>query len=435
MPLGIEDLTARVRETVGREPLVFVHGLDRIERVAICSGAAGRFLIDAAHQGYDLLLTGEPEEPSLQLPASSASTSWPVVTTQPSDSASRRCPRDSPSSSASTGSSSASKILCLRRVRRNGAADGARRRSSRREDAGRHGRTQAIPPAHLRQRVQDGMRPLDDHEVAAVGDEAQLRAEPARVLERVVERQLRVSGAREDHDRARDLREGRGADRLRSSRGPRPSYPCAGAVGEARPSSRGVSATGSETNQGRKTARRYQTRLAQRWRKRATARPRADPADVITSASRRHRDLVAMPAGRRAAARGRAPAGFRASRSATRPPSEWPATTATSTPSASSTAAVAAAKSVHRRAASRRPRARVAGKVDCDHAVATTSSGSTSTQFQRAAEPVDEQHRVALPADVVLDRAREPVVSRVVAAVMRAKYPWLTMAIVGARAR
>jgi dinuclear metal center YbgI/SA1388 family protein len=65
-PLGIEDLTARVRETVGREPLVFAHGPDRIERVAICSGAAGRFLIDAAHQGYDLLLTGEPEEPSLQ---------------------------------------------------------------------------------------------------------------------------------------------------------------------------------------------------------------------------------------------------------------------------------------------------------------------------------------------------------------------------------
>jgi dinuclear metal center YbgI/SA1388 family protein len=65
-PLGIEELSARVRETAGREPLVFAHGPDRIERVAICSGAAGRFLIDAAHEGYDLLLTGEPEEPSLQ---------------------------------------------------------------------------------------------------------------------------------------------------------------------------------------------------------------------------------------------------------------------------------------------------------------------------------------------------------------------------------
>ena len=65
-PVGIGVLTARVLEAVGREPLVFPHGPDRIERVAICSGAAGRYLIDAAHEGYDLLLTGEPEEPSLQ---------------------------------------------------------------------------------------------------------------------------------------------------------------------------------------------------------------------------------------------------------------------------------------------------------------------------------------------------------------------------------
>ena len=65
-PVGIDVLTKRVLETVGREPLAFAHGPDRIERVAICSGAAGRYLIDAAHEGYDLLLTGEPEEPSLQ---------------------------------------------------------------------------------------------------------------------------------------------------------------------------------------------------------------------------------------------------------------------------------------------------------------------------------------------------------------------------------
>jgi dinuclear metal center YbgI/SA1388 family protein len=65
-PATVEEFTARVREAVGREPLVFAHGPDRIERVAICSGAAGRYLIDAAHEGYDLLLTGEPEEPSLQ---------------------------------------------------------------------------------------------------------------------------------------------------------------------------------------------------------------------------------------------------------------------------------------------------------------------------------------------------------------------------------
>jgi len=65
-PAGIDELAGRVRELVGREPLVFAHGPERVERVAICSGGAGGELIRAAHEGYDLFLTGEPEEPSLQ---------------------------------------------------------------------------------------------------------------------------------------------------------------------------------------------------------------------------------------------------------------------------------------------------------------------------------------------------------------------------------
>lgn len=65
-PAGVDALAARIRELVGREPLVFPHGPDRIERVAICSGGAGGELIRAAHEGFDLYLTGEPEEPSLQ---------------------------------------------------------------------------------------------------------------------------------------------------------------------------------------------------------------------------------------------------------------------------------------------------------------------------------------------------------------------------------
>ena len=66
-PTGIEDLVARIRETVGgREPLVYAHGPERIERIAICSGGAAGELIRAAHEGYDLFLTGEPGEPSLQ---------------------------------------------------------------------------------------------------------------------------------------------------------------------------------------------------------------------------------------------------------------------------------------------------------------------------------------------------------------------------------
>ena len=64
--IGIEAFARRVAEAVGREPLVFAHGPDEIRRVAICSGGAASELIRAAHEGYDVLLTGEPGEPSLQ---------------------------------------------------------------------------------------------------------------------------------------------------------------------------------------------------------------------------------------------------------------------------------------------------------------------------------------------------------------------------------
>ncbi len=64
-PLGINELVARVAGAVEREPLVFSHGPKRIGRVAISTGAAGYDLIQAAHEGFDLLLTGEPEESSL----------------------------------------------------------------------------------------------------------------------------------------------------------------------------------------------------------------------------------------------------------------------------------------------------------------------------------------------------------------------------------
>jgi dinuclear metal center YbgI/SA1388 family protein len=65
-PWRIDELCTRIEEVVGREPLVFAHGPERIQRVAICSGGAGGELIRAAHEGYDLFLTGEPAEPSLQ---------------------------------------------------------------------------------------------------------------------------------------------------------------------------------------------------------------------------------------------------------------------------------------------------------------------------------------------------------------------------------
>jgi putative NIF3 family GTP cyclohydrolase 1 type 2 len=42
-----------------------LRGDDReIRRLAVSTGAAGHDLVPAAHEGYDALLTGEPEEPS-----------------------------------------------------------------------------------------------------------------------------------------------------------------------------------------------------------------------------------------------------------------------------------------------------------------------------------------------------------------------------------
>jgi dinuclear metal center YbgI/SA1388 family protein len=64
-PAGIDELRERIRGVVERDPLVFPHGPERIERVAVSTGAGGYDLIQAAHEGYDLYLTGEPEEPSL----------------------------------------------------------------------------------------------------------------------------------------------------------------------------------------------------------------------------------------------------------------------------------------------------------------------------------------------------------------------------------
>jgi dinuclear metal center YbgI/SA1388 family protein len=63
-PQPIEAFVERVREVAGRDPLVFPYGPPEIRRVAISTGAAGYDLVQAAHEGYDALLTGEPEEPN-----------------------------------------------------------------------------------------------------------------------------------------------------------------------------------------------------------------------------------------------------------------------------------------------------------------------------------------------------------------------------------
>jgi dinuclear metal center YbgI/SA1388 family protein len=65
-PTGVRELATRVAAVVEREPLVLDGGPDLVERLAIVTGGGGYELIAAAHAGYDALLTGEPEEPSLQ---------------------------------------------------------------------------------------------------------------------------------------------------------------------------------------------------------------------------------------------------------------------------------------------------------------------------------------------------------------------------------
>jgi dinuclear metal center YbgI/SA1388 family protein len=62
--LDLDELAGRVESAVGRAPLVLRGGETPIERLAIATGAAGHDLVAAAHEGYDALLTGEPEEPS-----------------------------------------------------------------------------------------------------------------------------------------------------------------------------------------------------------------------------------------------------------------------------------------------------------------------------------------------------------------------------------
>ena len=62
-PIGIAELTRRLTEAVGREPLVFDAGPERISSVGIVTGSGGFALHEAGPLGLDALITGEPSEP------------------------------------------------------------------------------------------------------------------------------------------------------------------------------------------------------------------------------------------------------------------------------------------------------------------------------------------------------------------------------------
>jgi dinuclear metal center YbgI/SA1388 family protein len=61
-PVPAAELFARVAAVTAREPLVFDAGPREIRRVAIVSGGAASRLAQAAAEGYDAFLTGEPKE-------------------------------------------------------------------------------------------------------------------------------------------------------------------------------------------------------------------------------------------------------------------------------------------------------------------------------------------------------------------------------------
>jgi dinuclear metal center YbgI/SA1388 family protein len=65
-PVSAETFVARVRERLEREPLAFLYGPDPIRKVAIVTGGGAPSLIEAARAGFDLFLTGEAKEPSMQ---------------------------------------------------------------------------------------------------------------------------------------------------------------------------------------------------------------------------------------------------------------------------------------------------------------------------------------------------------------------------------
>ena len=64
-PCTVEELSSRIEQALGRMPLVLGTGPEEIRRVAVCSGGAARLLAQAAAEGYDCYVTGEPAEPSM----------------------------------------------------------------------------------------------------------------------------------------------------------------------------------------------------------------------------------------------------------------------------------------------------------------------------------------------------------------------------------
>ena len=60
--IAADELVRRVRELTAREPLAFLHGPEPVRTIGIVSGGGADYLTDAAAEGLDAFLTGEPAE-------------------------------------------------------------------------------------------------------------------------------------------------------------------------------------------------------------------------------------------------------------------------------------------------------------------------------------------------------------------------------------
>ncbi len=68
-PLAVGEVVSRIEQAVGREVLHLPGGPEQVRRVAVVSGGAAMMAPDAARDGFDLFLMGEPTESSMHFAA------------------------------------------------------------------------------------------------------------------------------------------------------------------------------------------------------------------------------------------------------------------------------------------------------------------------------------------------------------------------------
>ena len=61
-PLSLPEFAAQLRSVLGGEPFILPFGPEKIQRIAVCSGAAPELIQEAKLKGADLFLTGEATE-------------------------------------------------------------------------------------------------------------------------------------------------------------------------------------------------------------------------------------------------------------------------------------------------------------------------------------------------------------------------------------